>query len=158
MRRFSFSLDRVLHWRRSQAELEEMRLEELFGQIRLVRSNLGELQRQMSRGEQALLAAARQGEAIEARDLAALEEFRVFARRRQQELRRQEAEIEWKISEQQKAVAEARRAVKALEKLRERKYEEWVRELDREEARLIDELFLSRRGREPGAVGSLFRG
>ncbi len=135
-----------------QAELEEARLAELLGRREGLRRESAALERELAGGEQALSAAARRGAAVEPQELAALEEFRRYVRRRREELRRAEAELEWRIGERRKAVLEARRAVRILEKFREKKLAEWNREADREESRIADELHLLRRtgsGGEP---------
>lgn len=154
MKRFRFTLEKALRWRRMQAELEEARLAELLGRRERLRRESATLERELAGGEQALSAAARRGAAVEPQELAALEEFRRYVRRRREELRRAETELEWRIGERRKAVLEARRAVRILEKFRAKKFAEWSREADREESRIADELHLLRR---TGSGGGAFR-
>jgi len=147
VKRFAFPLERVLRWRRTQAELEEARLAELMAELARVRREMAALQRELAGGEQALVAAARKGEAMDPRALAALDDFRRYVRRRRDRLRRSEAEIEWRISEQRKAALEARRRAKVLEKYREKRLEEWRLAADQEANRLADELYLAGKAR-----------
>ncbi len=156
MKRFTFPLERVLRWRRTQAELEEARLAELFGELERIRREIAALERELAGGEEALLAAARKGEAVDPRTLAFLEEFRRYVRGRRRELRGSETELEWRISEQRKALVEARRRVRILEKFKEKKFGEWRLAADREASRLADELFLVHKAR--GMEGSLLEG
>ena len=129
MRAFRFRLDRVLDWRRTQLDLEEGRLKQLHAAV-------AALDRQRAELESAGAAARRDvstREAVEGFDLHLLEAFRAAVRsqceRLQQERRKREAEI----ARQQQKLLEARRRLRLLENLRERRRAEWRYEMDREE-------------------------
>jgi hypothetical protein len=51
MRKFRFPLDRVMDWRRTQARIEEAKLEQLHGEVRGIEARQAELNGQRTQSE-----------------------------------------------------------------------------------------------------------
>jgi len=140
MKRFVFGLESVLRWRRSLFEQEQNRLRALVAERDAIGLRLRELEQLRQRAERALLEAP----AVTGGELAALESYRrrlsAERARRQEEL----AGCERRIQAQRERVVEARRRVRLLERLKERRYAEWEAEANRELEALAAESYLAR--------------
>lgn len=144
MKRFVFRLESVLRWRRSQFELEQNRLRELAAERDRIRLRLRELDEHRRRQESELLVAG----TLSGADLSALEAWRLRQRAEREGCERALAEAERRIGEQRERVLEARRRLRLLEKLRERRYAEWRADADREIEAMAAECYLTRWGRD----------
>ena len=139
MRRFEFRLEGALRWRRSQLELEEVKLRRLFAELAAIHANLRELD------------AAQGPERTSVHDPAAtpgertgLDEWLRWARGERTRLVAQAADCERRIVEQRGRVVEARRVAELLDKLRRRKLGEWTRELNKEVEEMAAEAHAAR--------------
>ena len=140
MKRFEFSLERVLAWRRMQARVERMRWEQMRGELRAIeveRENL-RVERERSRAELQTAGSATSEE------LEALDKFRRYVDAEQIRLQRKRVESEKRIAAQAGILAAKDRAVKVLEHLREKKQAAWKAEWERETEQMASEAFLSR--------------
>jgi flagellar export protein FliJ len=140
VKRFSFPLHRVMEWRRTEARVEEAKLQRLFAEARGVEARVEELKEQRLAAEKELIAAPSSMGA----DLAALGTFQRFAIGEQKRLAAKRIECEGRIAAQMQAVAAKRREVRLLEKLKERRQETWRREVSRESDALAEEAYLAR--------------
>jgi flagellar export protein FliJ len=140
MRRFRFRLETVLGWRRVNLELEETKLQRLFGELHQIDLAAERLDAEKAEAERAVLRSA----SVEADDLAALDRHRLHVAREKQRLRRQRADCQRRIAAQREQVLKAERDVRLLEKLKERRLAEWQVGADREQEALASELFLAR--------------
>ncbi len=143
MRRFRFALETVLRWRQSRLEAEQARLGELVTELERIRLRIRQAEEDAQAAARDVLGAG----AIPAAELAALE---AYLRRLVQErarLSRAEADCQARIAAQRECVVEAQRQVRVIEKLRERRFEEWRTELDRETETLAAEAYLAQWGR-----------
>ena len=139
MKSFRFSLDKVLEWRRTQLELEEARYRQQV-------EALAALDRERARLEASGAAAEQQVRAwnpVAGCELEALGTFRLHMKHRELDLARPRADCLKKLAAQQKAMLEARRRVRLLERLRERRLSEWTHERDRELEELASESYLA---------------
>jgi hypothetical protein len=140
---FRFSLDRVLAWRQTQLEMEEM-------QFRKATAALAELDRMRAELEAAAVAAesqVREWSSISGEDLAALGYFRLRIQQRQRDIAGMRAERLKQLAQRQAALLEARRRCRLLERLKERRMQEWQAATDRELEAMAAELYLAGRGR-----------
>ena len=144
MKRFSFPLDRVMEWRRTEARVEEAKLERMFAERRALDARAAELNGERLEAEKTLIAAA----ASTGEELAAVSAFQRFSVAEQKRLAAQRVECEGRIAAQVQTVAAKRRDVRLLEKLRERGLEKWRREVNRESEALAEEAYLARWNRE----------
>lgn len=132
MKSFRFRLERVLSWRGTQLALAEAKAEQLKGGLLAA----GQAKIQVVARQAAAQTTALSVPAISGADLVALESARIWTAREEKRLAAQMVEMQRSIEEQNRRVAEARRGVKLVERLKERKLEAWQVEADRE----LDEL------------------
>ena len=132
MKSFRFRLERVLSWRGTQLALAEAKAEQLKGGL-------------LAAGQAKIQVVARQAQAqttalsvpaVSGADLVALEAARIWTAREEKRLAAQMVELQRSIEAQNGRVAAARRGVKLVERLKERKLASWQVEADRE----LDEL------------------
>jgi flagellar export protein FliJ len=140
MKPFQFRLERVLEWRRRQAEMEEMKL----GQ------SLAEAQRlETERQELATARRGSQAEILESRSLAAsdlwmLGNYLKQAARADAQLAASQSRQKTLVEARRAAAVEAQRRCEALERLKQMRSQEWSREIGREMDAFASEAFLAR--------------
>ena len=141
MKRFHFELRRVLDWRRQQLELEQIKLEPMVAELHLRDSRIGqcEAERRELRRPVACSASA------EAQDLASAERYWLYLGGQSKRLAAELAACQERIVQQRARILEARRRLRLLERLEQRRREEWQAGADREQEALAAELFLARR-------------
>ena len=132
MKAFRFPLERVLDWRRSEMGVEENKLRQLHAAVRALDQERAELEQTRARTEQTLISSS----AVNADELHALENWRIAVRLRCEAIARRRKEREGEIAAQQQKLLEARRRYRLLDKLKERRLQEWRYELAREESLL----------------------
>ncbi|HVX66552.1 MAG TPA: hypothetical protein VHA11_08120 [Bryobacteraceae bacterium] len=143
MQRFRFRLASVLKWRGLQLELEQSKLETLFAERNRCQAELARLEACRSEADRILT-----GPSIDSQQLAALDSHRAALKRSREKTRSSEADCERRIATQRAAVAEAERRVRLLERLQQRRREEWDLEAARELETLASETFLAKWVRE----------
>jgi len=139
MNAFRFRLERVLEWRRTQLEIEENKFREEA-------AALTELDRARAELEAAGIKAemhVRQARTVTGRDLAALGEFRLLIRSREAGIARQRAERVKSLADRRAAMLEAQRRCRLLERLKERRLEEWRLAGNKEIEELAAETYLA---------------
>lgn len=146
MKRFVFRLESVLRWRRSRFELEQNRLRELTAEHDRIRLRLRALEEEQHRQESELLSSG----VLSGAELAALEAWRLRQRAERERCRRALRELERGLAQQRERMLEARRQLRLLETLKERRYAEWEAEATRETEALAAECHLARLRRGPG--------
>jgi flagellar export protein FliJ len=140
MKAFRFPFDRVRRWRAQQLEMEEAKLQKLFSERNSIRAARAVLAEERMAEERAVRAPG----AATASDLAALDAFVRYVVAEQRRLNGAESDCENRIAAQQREVAEARRRVELLNRLKEKRQAEWQHEFDREQETLAGELFLAK--------------
>jgi flagellar export protein FliJ len=137
MPRFHFRLNRVLDWYRERCKMEENRMRLASAAVVEARDQtvrIGDARRAV---ESELLGSP----ALSAPDLIALESYRVRARREELRWRDELARREGALEQQLHALLAARRRVRLLEKLKERRLAEHALTVDRELEELSAESF-----------------
>jgi hypothetical protein len=140
MKKFTFSLARVLEWRATQTRIEESKLERLYGELHGIESREEALRRERADAERALLAS----QVVPGFDLSALDSFRRFTAVEQARLGSLRQGCSQRIAVQIQAVAARRRDVRLLERLRENRRKTWAAEFQREQDALAEEAFLAK--------------
>jgi flagellar export protein FliJ len=142
---FRFSLQRVLDLRRKQLDLEESKLRSHAGAIAALDRERAGLEASAISSELQV----REWSALAGGDLEALANFRAHIQRREAEISGRRAGHQQKLEEQRKLVLEAQRRCRLLERLRERRRQEWQSAQDRALEAAAAEAYLSRwnRGR-----------
>jgi flagellar export protein FliJ len=140
MQRFRFRLDRVLEWRRKKYRLEETRLAECVALVRAAERRIEQLRDERASIERELL----QRLAIPAADFLNLGRYRLRVDKEKIDLTEERRRRLQAAAEQRARVQQAQQRVKLLEKMRERRLEEYIAADNRELEALAAEAFLSR--------------
>jgi flagellar biosynthesis chaperone FliJ len=148
VKKFRFSLEKLLHYRQARLAVEQARLDRILAEQRA----LAERRAALEREERLVMENLRRLPVLTSSELEAAASFRRFARSEAVRLLSLEGELVSRLERQRQAVVEARRGVEALEQLRARKHESWRREVDRELENQVAELVVARwkRGEEAG--------
>jgi hypothetical protein len=128
MKGFRFRLERVLTWRGTQLTLAEARAEQLKGGLRNTDMAMAELAERRAAAQGAVGRATM----VSGAELDVFERSRVWTIREEKRLAARKLELQRSIEEQNRCVAEARRGVKLVERLKERKLQIWKGEADHE--------------------------
>jgi len=140
VKRFEFPLARVRDYRREQLEAEEAKLHVLLTERQALETESTRLANEAVETRLSLMVTG----SAQSQDLSAMDAYlrHLAGAKRRHALKL----IEWqeRAAKQQQAVIEARRKVKLMEKLEERRYHEWKQALDREQENLSSELYLAR--------------
>jgi flagellar export protein FliJ len=141
VRRFHFRLETVRRWREVRLEAERAALEALYQELRGIEARTSGLDRKRRDGESAVKASS----SAEAQQLLALDAFArhvIAEKARLDELARR---CEARIAARRESVRKAERDLRLLEKMKERRSAEWVREFGRELEALASEVYLATR-------------
>jgi flagellar export protein FliJ len=140
MQRFQFRLDRVLDWRRKQYAMEETRLAACLVQVREAERKMEALRAERAAIDRELLNRA----AIPAADFLNLGRYRLRAAKEELELAEERRQRLQAAAEQRARLQQAQRRVRLLEKMRERRLDEYTVEGARELDEAAAEAFLVR--------------
>lgn len=140
MNAFRFPLERVLDWRQSELELAEIKFQQLTAALAAVDKARAELETAGIRAE----ILVRDWSPVCGRDLAALGSFRLHVKKKNEELAAQRAACADRLAAGRNAMLEARRRFRLLERLKERRLEDWRVARDKELEELASESYLAR--------------
>jgi len=134
MTSFRFPLQKVLDWRRTELELAEARFKQQAAALAGLDRERAELEAAGIRTE----IQVREWRPVSGGDLTALGGFRLQIRKRGQDMAARRVECAKELAARQNAMLEARRRLRLLERLKERRLAEWrvaeTRELDEQAA------------------------
>ncbi len=145
MKTFRFRLQRVLNWRRQQLELVEATIERIHAELRNLDASRRRLQKSLWESELQI----REPRVLEGSELGALARYQRFVKARQATLLEERKQCEVRLAEQRQKLEEARRRVRLLEKLQQRRLAEWKAEAAKEMEGLAGELSLAAYVRDP---------
>ena len=135
MKAFQFRLEHALAWRRTRLAAEEARLERLRAGLRAVlEARLAALRTRVEEQARAGLA-----ESVSGAELAAVDAVRRWSLAEAVRLASRAAEMQRDIAALERALLEARRGVRLLERLRERRLRTWRQDAERELEELAGE-------------------
>jgi len=140
MTAFRFPLQKVLEWRKTQLEMEEI-------QYRRQVAALAALDRQRAELEEAGKTAERQvreWNPLAGGDLGALGGFRLHVKHLKEEMVAPRDECRKQLERQQGRMLEARRRLRLLERLKDRRLAEWRSARDKEIEELAAESYLAK--------------
>jgi hypothetical protein len=140
MNAFRFPLQKVLDWRRTQLELEEVR----FRQQSAAMADLDRASAQLSAAGSTAERQVRGWNPVAGGELAALGSFRLHVKLKETELAVPKAECRKELGRRESVMLEARRRLRLLERLRERRLAEWCEERDKELEALASEAYLAK--------------
>lgn len=140
MKTFKFSLQRVLDWRALQLRAEEEKLATLQNKLTAIVAR-----------EKALFEAELQAEielaksdALTGMDLQRFAAFQLRVRSENASLKASRIQCDAQIVEQRKRLLKARKEVRVLEKLKEKRFETWTYLNDREVETIAAEAYISK--------------
>jgi hypothetical protein len=128
MKKFHFSLDRVLDWRRTQVRMEQIKLERMLAELQRLESLAAAVQAERAEAQRAVI----QASSSLGSDLLAFNTFRSGSIARSAGLDRERSACMERIRAQRAVLSGKEREVRLLEKLREDRLGAWVQEQDRE--------------------------
>jgi hypothetical protein len=140
---FRFPLDRVRRWRKEQATLEELKLQNLIAAVASLQAEKSRIEEERAAAHWDIL----EQSSIHPPDLEALDRYRVQARKKIGEIEKRERQAAEQIEQQRQRTIEARRAAELLDRLKRKAFIEWQASADREQETLAAELYLARRSR-----------
>ena len=140
MTSFRFRLQRVLELRRTQLEVEEARYQQRTAELAALDRTRAEVEASGIRAE----IQVREWSPVAGHELAALDRFRLHVKAREADLVVQRMACVRKVDEQRRLMLEARRRMRLLERLRERRLAEWQAGSDRELEELAAESYLAK--------------
>lgn len=140
MKKFRFPLERLLNYRRARLADEQARLERILAEQRALRERRAALERE----DRTIREILRRMPVLTSAELEAAAAFRLYAEAELVRLISAEGELASRLERQREALLSARREVEVLERLREKKREDWRRELDREMETQVAELVIAR--------------
>ena len=140
MKRFAFPLDQVMEWRRTQARVEESKLQRLHVEMHDLGEQIGTLALNRNRAGRTLIATG----GATGLELSLLDAFRQAADAELTRLERSKTDCRQRVEAQVWSVGEKRRDVRLLEKLKDRKFQSWRVAADREIDQQAEEAYLAR--------------
>jgi len=140
MKSFKFPLEKALELRRTQLEMEEAKHKREIAAVAAIDRRRAEIEASGLRAE----VEVRKWNPISAGDLAALSNYRTKVKEEEAALTRHRIDAAQKAAAQQKVMLEARRRCRLLERLKERRLEEWTFERDKELDEIAAESYLAR--------------
>jgi flagellar export protein FliJ len=144
MKKFRFPLTRVLDFRRALARLEEIKLENLYAELRALDSREAALIAQKAKTENALRAAA----SVTGFDLELFATFRDAMALEQTRIEKARADCQRRLDAQLAALTVKRREVKLLDHLKQKRFENWDKQMLKEIDQQAEEAYLARWNRE----------
>lgn len=140
MKSFRFPLDRVLEWRSLQLRTAEEKLARLQQQLNELQRCAAELQATGERVGGELLAS----ESMQGADLRALAAFQLKIKRDAVRMAHRIHDCEQAVQRQRSELIERRRDHRVLEKLKERRKDEWIYLAEQELESMASDAFLAK--------------
>jgi flagellar export protein FliJ len=149
MKKFTFTLDRVLEWRRAEARREEIKLERLHSELRGLDARRATVYSQRQQTEAELRARPNAaGSAITGEDLGALSAFQHFAAAELGRIAEAHARCQQQIEIQTRVLVGHRRDAKLFETLKQKRLTAWLQESEREISQQAEESHTAKWNRE----------
>jgi flagellar export protein FliJ len=140
VKRFHFTQEKILDYRRQQLELEEAKMETLRAERQALDAEWSRLESEVAETRRQLMVTA----SVDSQELLASDRYLRHLAAEKQRLAARLADWQGRAAKQRQATAEARRRVRLMEKLEERQLSEWTAGVNREQENLSAELYLAR--------------
>ena len=144
MKRFTFPLERVRHYRFLQLETEQGKLEQLLAKLQTLDQLENDLTRQRLEAEEAVRALTKAGAPVEPAQVCSMTDFRGYLKQVAATLALRRAELSRRVAVQRQELLEARRRYEVLDRFRGREKLRWKAAFDQELEQLAAENFLAR--------------
>jgi septal ring factor EnvC (AmiA/AmiB activator) len=140
MKKFAFPLDRALNWRRLQSERERAELEKLAGEGQAIAGREKRMRSERAEQEHGLA----HGLYLDSAYVATLPRWQQQVKQSLAEIAAEQRAADARVAAQREKFQETERAVRLLERLRERRLANWEMELAKEEETFAAEAYLAR--------------
>ncbi len=140
MKKFKFPLDSLRRYRNTLFEQEQVRLQSMLAELRKLEERRVQIRAEV---EQCRLQLQRLT-VVPVDHLTAMQAFRRHADEEIKRIAQMKISLAERIDQQKLAVKLARRNVEALEKLKERRFQTWRLDVDREMEATVAELVIAR--------------
>src|SRR4051812_4820870 len=140
MKRFEFSLEQVMQWRRLRADLERAKLESLFAKLR----DLDQQKLNLEEEEASAHDVVKNQDSVRSQQLLALDRFARHMSTQKELLDGNRVALFGEISQQQIKLIAAQRDFELLEKLKTHKKEDWQAAFNREQEELASDAYLAK--------------
>lgn|SRR5487761_1964217 len=140
MKQFAFPLGRVMEFRRMQARVEEIKLENMYAELRAIDAKEVALIQQSLQAEKAL----RAQQSVSGFDLELFGAHREAMKTERQRMDNARAACRDRIDAQLQVVTAKRRDVKLIEHLKEKRFHAWEKEMLREIDQQAEEAYLAK--------------
>jgi len=140
MKKFMFPLDSLRRYRNTLLEQEQVRLQSLLAELRRLEVRRVQIREEVEQCRLQLQMLA----VVPVDHLTALQAFRRHADGEIKSIAQMKISLAERIDQQKLAVKLARRNVEALEKLKERRFQTWRLDVDREMEATVAELVIAR--------------
>ncbi len=140
MKKFAFPLERVMDFRRTQARLEEIKLERLYAELRALDTRDVALVAQRVQSEKALKSLP----SVTGQDLELFSGYQSATKQEQKRIDKSRGECRKFIAAQLAVLTIKRRDVKLLEHLKEQRFDNWEHEMFKEIDQQAEEAYLSK--------------
>ncbi|HLK68539.1 MAG TPA: hypothetical protein VKU19_34135 [Bryobacteraceae bacterium] len=145
MNSFRFPLQKALDWRRIQAELQEER----FRQQTAALEGIDHACAQVTAAGNAAEQQVRVWNPVAGGELAALGGYRLHVKLQETEMAVTRSECRKELTKRESVMLEARRQLRLLEHLKERRLAEWTKARDKELEELASDVYLAKWKRRP---------
>ena len=142
---FSFRLEPLIKIRKNTLQERQAELAQAYGERSILEEKLLEVEKQLAEGTETARNLMQPGKKVNVDFLLGIRRQEMFLRVNQEELKQEIQNADVKIERCLAAVVEANKEVKILEKLKEKRYEQYLKEEKREEEKTMDEMAGNRR-------------
>jgi flagellar export protein FliJ len=144
MKAFNFSLEQVRRWRNEQADVEDLKLQKIDGELHALNASAEQVRAEADQAWQTVMG----GASVVSHELSQLDGFRDYARAKLKQLAEQTAECEKRAGVQRQKLIEARRQFELLDRLKKKALAEWRLSRDKEQEEAAAELYLAKLSRD----------
>jgi flagellar protein FliJ len=137
---FHFSLDRALHIRRAQFEVERVKYQRLERDREQLEAQVTAIQVEAAHARSAIVARTH----LLPGEISTMPDYLRGTKQRLSKLDELRKDLARRLQEQQRQLVEAERKVKLLEKLRTKRFGEWQTEMQKEQETFAADAYLAR--------------
>ena len=140
---FKFRLEPLIKIRKNVLQECQAALAKAYDERRILEEHLQEVERQLAEGTATARSLMQPGQKVNIDYLLGIRRQEMFLLAHQNEIKQKMQEADEEIERCRAAVVEANKEVKILEKLKEKRHEQYLEDERREEAKAMDEIAVS---------------
>lgn len=146
MKKFTFPLERIRQFRKTQIDLEYVKLQKLFEEVRKLDASVEALHSSVAEAQSSIRASTA-GKPMDGGELARIDDYQLYVKQQTAVLAKQKQQLLKRVDAQRERLVEARRNFSLLDNLKERALEKWQQEYNKELETLASELYLAKLNR-----------